>query len=66
MPSDHQVAVRLLLEGAGRGWTTDDLHRLRRALADEHVGPDRTAAIAAVDRLLAGRATGDGHPDHPR
>lgn len=66
MPPDRLAAVELLLEGAGRGWTTDDLRTLRRALADEYVGPHRAEAIAQVDRLLAGRVIGDGHPDRPR
>lgn len=48
-------AVALLLEGGGGRWAAVDLRRLRRALTDEYVGPDRAAAVAAVDRLLAGR-----------
>lgn len=53
MPDDPVAAVALLLRDDTRGWTVDELQRLRRLLWDEYVGPDRADALAAVNRLLA-------------
>jgi hypothetical protein len=45
--------VRIVLAGRTRpGWRLADLERVRREL-DIYIGPDRRAAIAACDRLIA-------------
>lgn len=52
MPDDPAVAVAVLLEGAGGAWTRDDLTRMRALISAEYHGPDRTEALATLDRLL--------------
>lgn len=52
MPDELGEAVPLLVNGE-EGWTVEQLERLRTLLWDEYVGPDRAAALDAVNRLLA-------------
>ncbi len=46
------LLVALVVTQPGEQWTREDLEEVRRLLTVEYVGPDRAAALVAVEVLL--------------
>ena len=52
------LLVALVISGPAEQWTREDLEQVRALLREEYIGPDRAAALAAVEELLDGLAFG--------
>ncbi len=46
------LLVALVVTQPGEQWSREDLEEVRRLLTVEYVGPDRAAALVAVEVLL--------------